>query len=132
MDARALSALVAKVRKAIDEFVPGHAGGTVSIRLHTGDRVRLEFASHATSDADANGQSSGEQFIPSEFQAAILAALEGKALRSDPLGDVVDDRRRLFRHPGGLKELQERGLVCRHSRLGYYRPDAPPEALGQN
>jgi hypothetical protein len=69
-----------------------------------------------------------ESFVPDDFQAIILDALDaldGRALRSNPHGDEVGDRRKLFRHPGGLKELQDKQLEMLHPRLGYYRPDAP-------
>lgn len=68
-------------------------------------------------------------FIPNGFQQGVLRSLEGVALRSDPLGRAVGDRRRLFRDPGGLPELVEHGLVEHHPRLGYYRPDAPPPEM---
>lgn len=68
-------------------------------------------------------------FVPTAFQADILDALDGKALRADALGHKVGDRSRLYRRPGGLHELREEGLVCLHKRLGYYRPDAPPPEL---
>lgn len=70
-----------------------------------------------------------EPFSTNSFQRGILAALDGKALRTDKLGDAVGDRRRLYRNPGGLKELEEQGLVKKHERLGYYRPDSPPPEL---
>lgn len=66
-------------------------------------------------------------FVPSAFQCAILRALDCRALRTDELGRIVGDRRRLFRHPGGLPELQDEGLVAHHRRIGYYRPDAKPD-----
>jgi hypothetical protein len=69
-----------------------------------------------------------EPFVPTPFQEAILGALEGTALRTDALGAAVGDRSRLYR-PGGLTELREQGLVKHHPRLGFYRPDCPPEAL---
>jgi hypothetical protein len=68
-------------------------------------------------------------FVPNAFQRGILASLEGKALRTDALGHAVRGRSRLFNDPGGLPELQDQGLVCHHRRVGYYRPDAPPEHL---
>lgn len=68
-------------------------------------------------------------FVPSAFQRAILAALEGKSLKSDALGAAVGDRSRLFKQRGGLKELKEHGRVAHHDRLGYYRPDFPPPEL---
>jgi hypothetical protein len=71
-----------------------------------------------------------ESFVPSPFQDSILAALEGRALRTDALGGAVGDRSRLFK-PHGLKELREQGLVGWHSRLGFYRVDAPPPQLSE-
>ncbi len=68
-------------------------------------------------------------FVPNQFQESILGALEGKALRADALGHIVGDRSRLYRKPGGLQELRDQGYVSHHPRLGYYRPDAPPEEL---
>ncbi len=67
------------------------------------------------------------EFIPTEFQQELLRALKGKALRTDALAAKLDcPSSRLFKHPGGLPELQEHGLVAHNKRLGYYRPDAPP------
>lgn len=68
-------------------------------------------------------------FIPNAVQKAILKALEGKALRSTALARIVGDSGRLFRKPGGMQELRDRGLVAWHQRLGFYRPDAPPKEL---
>lgn len=68
-------------------------------------------------------------FVPNAFQKGILKALAGKALRADELGLAVGDRRRLFRKPGGVSELQEHGLVSHHQRLGYYLTDDPPDDL---
>lgn len=68
-------------------------------------------------------------FAPTDFQTRILDALDGRALRTDALAGEVGDRRALFRHPGGLRELKEQGLVESHPRRGYFRPDAPPPEL---
>lgn len=73
-----------------------------------------------------------DPFVPGPVQKAILEALEGEALRSDALGTAVGGRSRIFQHPGGLKELQQEGLVKHHNRLGFYRPDAPPPTLEEN
>lgn len=66
---------------------------------------------------------------PTPFQTAILIALAGKAMRSDPLGKKVGSRRNLYKHPGGLLELRQRGLLRLDRDYGYYRPDAPPPEL---
>lgn len=87
--------------------------------------VRVKLDSEA---APRPPPSNPAQFVPTPFQKGILKALDGKALRTEALADAVGNRSRLFRHPGGLKELRERGLVSHHQRLGYYRADAlPPE-----
>lgn len=70
-------------------------------------------------------------FVPTAFQQDILKALDGKALRTDALAAKVGDRRRLFKDPGGLPELQEHGLVSHNRRVGYYRPDSLPPELTQ-
>jgi hypothetical protein len=70
-------------------------------------------------------------FVPTPFQSDILAALEGKALRTDALANKVGDRSRLYRRPGGIHELRDNGLVAHHPRLGYFRPDCPPAELSQ-
>lgn len=71
-------------------------------------------------------------FIPNAFQRAILKALKRCALHTDALAAKLGgDRRRIFRKPGGIAELKEHGLVANHPRLGYYRPDYPPEELAR-
>jgi hypothetical protein len=71
-------------------------------------------------------------FLPTPTQQDILAALDGRALRTDALAHRADcNRRSLFHDPGGLPELQRRGLVAHHRRIGFYRPDAPPPELGR-
>lgn len=72
------------------------------------------------------------RFIPNPFQEEILAALDGKGLRTDALCLLVagGSKHGLYRARGegggGLLELMEQGLVANHPRVGYYRPDAPP------
>ena len=71
-------------------------------------------------------------FIPNPLQEAILAALRGKAMRTDALINKTDSsRRQIFKNPGGIPELQEEGLVAHHPRVGYYRPDDPPQNVAQ-
>lgn len=66
-------------------------------------------------------------FIQTPLQAAILRALNGKALKKQPLADVVckGDGTALYRH-GDLKELRDLGRVHHKPRVGFFRPDAPP------
>lgn len=91
--------------------------------------VPIQLCDSPAAAAPLPVQPDEEVFVPTAFQAAILEELEGKAIRSGALGAAVGDKRRLFRHPGGLRELIERGMVRHHKRRGYYRPDAPPEEL---
>lgn len=71
-----------------------------------------------------------EAFIAGTEQLRILAALDGIALRTDALAEIAKvDRRKLFNRgstKGLLMELIDQDLVRHHTRLGYYRPDAPP------
>jgi hypothetical protein len=69
-----------------------------------------------------------DPFVLTPFQEAILEALEGVALRTRALGAAVGDVSRLYK-PGGLQELRAHGLVDHHHRLGFFRPDTPPEQL---
>jgi hypothetical protein len=70
---------------------------------------------------------STDVLIPSLLQAAILKALDGRALKKQALADIVSkgEGSRLYRR-GGLKELIQMGKVKHASGRGYYRPDAPP------
>ena len=70
------------------------------------------------------------KFIPTPFQVEILAALDGRGLRTDALAHATGTSKGgLYRDPGGLPELAEQGLVANHPRVGHYRPDAPPPEL---
>lgn len=117
-------ALLAAVRAYLAANCPGCAFLYVEIHAeHLPVPIRL-------TDGPFGGRVSEEAtFVPTPFQEAILDALEGKALRKQQLGAAVGDASRLYRDPGGLKELRDHGLVAHHSRLGYYRPDAPPDQL---
>ena len=61
------------------------------------------------------------------LQQRIRAALDGHALKKQPLANVVSagEGTRLYKR-GGIKELVAAGLVARAKGIGYYRPDAPP------
>lgn len=70
-------------------------------------------------------------FVLSEAQGFILDALDGKALKTGPLCKAPGlSHADVFRDPGGIQELQRHGLVSRHPRAGYFRPEAPPEGFG--
>lgn len=96
--------------------------------LRSAMRVLREMAEMVERIVGPDAPTEPEPFVPNEFQRQILEALDGKALRTDALAGAVGNRRRLFKHPGGISELIEEGLVANHPRCGYYRPDrAPPE-----
>ena len=69
-------------------------------------------------------------FIPTPLQAAILDALDGKAMKKQALADEVcaGEGTRLYRK-GGIKELRDIGRVDHKHGVGYFRPDAPPAEL---
>jgi len=91
-------------------------------------RQLIEHVQELTDIIEASLPAEDLSFVPTPFQKAILDALDGKAMKTDQLGHAVKDRRRLFKE-NGLAELMDLGLVSNHSRLGYYRPDSPPEEL---
>jgi hypothetical protein len=70
------------------------------------------------------------KLVLSLLQQAIFAALNGKALKKQPLADEVSggEGTRLYRKDG-IKELIAAGLVAKKNGIGYYRPDAPPPGL---
>lgn len=68
-----------------------------------------------------------ELFVPGPVQRRILKALDGKALKVEPLATTIGvETSRLYRGDG-LDELKEKGLVDHKPGLGYYRVDAPPD-----
>ena len=105
----------------------------ITIRLKSGIRIRVDVPEEESRQRPSGPSPAPTlpptRFVPTPFQKGILQALDGQALRTDDLAHEVGNRRKLFIHPGGLRELQAQGLVAHHNRLGYYRPDAPPPAL---
>lgn len=104
----------------------------ITIRLRSGNRIRVDVSEEEPREPSRSPPARSpapSRFVPTPFRKGILQALTGQALRTDDLANKVGSRRKLFIHPGGLRELQELGLVGHHKRLGYYRPDALPPAL---
>ena len=67
--------------------------------------------------------------MPNAFQRTILDALDGRALKKQPLAVEVcggEENGNLLYRPGGLKELRDAGLVAHKRGVGFYRPDHPP------
>lgn len=104
----------------------------ITIRLKSGIRIRVDVPEEGHSDGAGTSlvrPVDQNCFVPTPFQKGILQALEGQALRTDDLAHKVGSRRKLFTHPGGLRELREWEIVGHHKRLGYYRLDSPPQVL---
>jgi hypothetical protein len=68
--------------------------------------------------------------IMTPLQRDIMKALDGAAMKIEPLANAVSgrDTKRLYK-AGGLQELRDRGDVAHRHGVGYYRPDAPPGDL---
>jgi len=84
--------------------------------------------------AAIEGPRSAEQFVPTQLQRQILDALDGTALKKEPLAAALQlgDPSRLYK-PGGIKELRDEKLVDHKRGVGYFRPGAPPpEAISQS
>jgi hypothetical protein len=126
-------ALFRAARDWLARYYPGRLVRRLHLELDDGDRVRLPVPiGQAAASAPTVCSLPAEGFVPTPFQQEILDALEGRALRTEGLASAVGcDRRSLFRKPGGISELQEHGYVKTHKRMGYYRPDSPPEEIFQ-
>jgi hypothetical protein len=69
-------------------------------------------------------------------QERILEVLEGKALRAQTLADACGfEKNKLYQKRANgsqpLPELVEHGLVIKDRKVGFYRPDAPPQNVTQ-
>jgi hypothetical protein len=115
------------VQKLVCGAWPGTVAVEIVIKLNSGQKAKLPIPMPAP--AFKLSVVSADAFVPNAVQAAVLAALEGKAMKSTALESIVGDKARLFRKPGGLQELREKGLIEHHDRLGYFRPDAPPKEI---
>lgn len=92
-----------------------------------GDPFTFSVPTRILAEAVGRGGDAEPSFTPNDFQADILAALEGVALRTDALNAAVGTA--VHRKPGGILELIEAGLVKHNKTIGYFRPDAPPEPI---
>lgn len=66
-------------------------------------------------------------FVPNKPQKRILAALSGAAFKGRDLAREAGTEMRELRR--NIKELKANNLVVRHRRIGFYRPDSPPQEL---
>lgn len=126
-----LTELARAAAAAVRDSFPGETAVSLTVRLASGRRVVLPVAAATAGACPALSTPEAvpaEPFVLTAFQEAILAALEGQAMRTRTLGAAVGDVGRLYK-PGGLRELQERDRVRLHPRMGHYRPDAPPPSI---
>ncbi len=115
------------VQAWIAQNYPGEQGEELLIRLRGRQRpLRLPVPLNLSAGA---GGESAKPFEPSAYQLGILDALAGKCLKVEQLVAIVKDRPKLYRDPGGIKELERHGLVAHDKRRGYYRPDAMPDEM---
>jgi hypothetical protein len=111
----------------VEDSYPGDSAEVLELRLRSGRTISLPVPAPGGGGRQEEGE--GDVWIPTATQQTILDALEGRGLRTDDLAHAVGSRSQLYRRPGGLPELQDRGIVKHHPKVGFYRPDAPPEVL---
>ena len=69
-----------------------------------------------------------EQLVLNDTCLNILNALDGKAMRVEELAKVVTEGETTRLYRDGLKSILEaNGKIVRNAKIGYYRPDAPPQ-----
>ncbi len=112
--------LFREIVRWVQATYPGLAAVEVAIKLSDGRKARFPVPAIAP-------RLTSPVFVPNGVQQTILEALDGTALRSPALKQLPGLEGRVFKKPGGIQELQERGLVNWDRSIGYYRPDAPPE-----
>lgn len=124
-----LREFAALVHAFVVASLPGEEPEELTVRLRSGKVFVVPIVAPSpgvTASPSTNGSRAAAEFEPTDYQAEILVALEGRALRTDALAaQTSKDRRSLFTE-GGLKGLIAAGWV-RHDKRGYFRPDTPPE-----
>lgn len=123
--------LQALVRSWLERYYPAWRSATVRADVGEPESLAMPIPREwASRNERSPVQTTSEHpFIPTQLQVNILEALDGKAMRTDTLARACEVERTRFYKPGGLKDLQELGKVAWHERIGYYRPDSPPEEV---
>ena len=130
--------LFAAIRRWLAVNYPGDAPQEFRLTLRSGRRLLLPIDPHPTQAqmkptvylGGEDGPVTPKPFTPTDAQQAMLDALAGRILTTDAWAHAADvDRRTLFKHPGGKRELEEQGLIKHIKGRGFYRPDEPPEDL---
>ena len=115
--------------EAIDPYI-----GLQDICAWCEDSLREQAAAPATPTGAANvievhTDRISEAFVLGPRQKSIMERLSGRAMRTRALAKELHiDQPSLYKRDG-IKELKDKGLVKLHSKIGYYRPDAPPPEL---
>lgn len=119
--------LIAAVVDHLAEVCPGRSARKLTIHLEGGSgKIKIPISRSAVRQLAATPA----VFVPNANQAAMLAALKGRALHTDDLArEAKIDRREVHRKPGGIFELRSQGLVDIHPRLGHYSIEFPPNQL---
>jgi len=125
------------IQKWIAANYPGDRPTKFKVRLMSGEWVTLPLPCCSTQPSQPIGTNGGRtlverdasDFVPHPVQKAILDALDGQAMRTEDLAGIVGGRSRLFDKKNGLQQLKDLGLIRNHMRLGFYRPDSPPDEL---
>jgi len=113
--------------KALGSFL--ELGGYEPAELYHADVRKIADALEVLGRQKQPRKDDEELFVPTPLQTGILEKLDGKAMRTRALAKCLGmDQPKLYKR-GGIKELKEEGRVKLHSRIGYYRPDAPPPQL---
>jgi hypothetical protein len=123
-----IEAAAAAIRTGVEETTAdeNRPQGTDDDQVERPPSAEQEPSGNAALLRTDNGQA--DPFIPTPLQKSILHALNGHAMRKEKLAEECKvDPSRLYK-PGGIKELRDNGKVDRKNGIGYYRPDAPPNA----
>jgi len=95
-----------------------------------GTEATEEWPMRGGEDSVQPKTAAGASMVLTPLQQKIMAALDGKSLKKQPLANVVceGEGSRLYR-PGGINELKAAGLVAHAKGVGYFRRDAAPPGL---
>ncbi len=126
---------LAILRQTLAVQCPGFVPVQITIKGASG-KLSWPFLDHGCPEPATSRSATADDFLPNEVQTAILESLEGKFMRTEQLAAAVatalgidDARNRMFKKPGGIQELKDKGMVKNHPRRGYYSTVAPPEEI---
>ena len=111
-----------------------HSGYWCPRHLRTLDRVagetcRAYVCRPSLEQLDEIIEHLAQPFVFTERQRAVFEALEGRALRLNELEVKSGYTRGQLYRKGEMEELEVRGIMKLHPRLGFYRPDRPPSEI---